>query len=100
LATAYRWLAYPALVFGLLGLLWELIGPRRAGRRAVAVALIAVLVALLARIAVIAIIDAMSYTTADYSPYAIPGSDLFVLLAAAGCWIFGAHVYDAVLVRC
>ena len=99
LETAYRWLAYPALVFGLLGLLWELIRPRRDGRRAVAVALIAVLVALLARIAVITIIDAMSYTTADYPPYAIPGSDLFVLLAAAGCWIFGAHVYDALLVR-
>jgi hypothetical protein len=99
LQTVFGWLALPALVIGLLGLLWELIRPRRDGRRSLAVAMTAVLVALLARIAVIAVIDAMSYSAARNSQYVIPATDLLVLLAAAGCWLFGAHVYDLVLAR-
>ena len=76
LQIAYGWLAYPALVIGLVGLLWELIRPRRNGRRTLAVAMTAVLVALLARIAVIAVIDALSYSAARNSQYVIPGDRL------------------------
>jgi hypothetical protein len=56
-------------------------------------------VALLARIAVIAVIDAVSYSAARNSQYVFPATDLFVLLATAGCWLFGAHVYDLVKAR-
>ena len=99
LQTVFGWLAYPALVTGLLGLLWELIRPRRRhGGRTLAVAMTAVFMALLARIAIVVVIDALSYPASRNPRYAIPATDLLVLLAAAGCWIFGAHVYDAVLV--
>jgi uncharacterized membrane protein len=97
--TLFGWLASPALVIGLLGLLWELIRPRRGGGRSIAVAMTAVLVALLARIAVVAVIDAMSYSAARNPQYVIPATDLLVLLAAAGCWLFGAHLYDLVQSR-
>ena len=99
LQIAYGWLAYPALVIALVGLLWEWIRPRRNGRHTLAVAMTAVLVALLARIAVIAVIDALSYSAARNSQYVFPATDLFVLLAAAGCWLFGAHVYDLIQAR-
>jgi hypothetical protein len=99
LQTVFGWLAYPALVTGILGLLWELIRPYRHGRRSLAAAMTAVLVALLAQIAVVAVIDAMSYPASRNSRYVIPDTDLLVLLAAAGCWLFGAHVYDLVQAR-
>jgi hypothetical protein len=99
LQTVFGSLALPALVIGLLGLLWELIRPRRDRRRSLAVAMTAILVALLARVAVVAVIDAMSYSASRNPQYVIPGADLLVLLASAGCWLFGAHVYDLVQAR-
>lgn len=98
LQFGYRWLAYPAAVFGLIALLWEFIWPRRHGR-AFAFALLAVLVAALSRVAVVALVDALSYTAVHNQGYAIPGSDLLVLFGAAGSYLFIAKTVDQVRER-
>jgi hypothetical protein len=94
LQSVYRWLAYPALAVSFAGMVWEAFRPRPGANRAVAIATIAILTALLARIAVFAVVDAMSYAAAENSNYALPGNDLLVLFIVAGCWLFGAHIYD------
>jgi hypothetical protein len=99
LQTTYRVLAYPVAVVAFLGLLWELVRPRRSLGRALAIALIAVVVALLARIAVVALVDSLSYAAARNEQYVIPATDLFILMGAVGTWLFGRHFADLLATR-
>ena len=92
LGGIYRWLIVPAVILALAGLVWELIRPRRG--RALGVALAAMLVAFLGRLAVLALVDALAYPASRNAEYAIPGADLLVVFAAAGCWVLGRRLLD------
>jgi hypothetical protein len=97
LGNIYGWLAIPALVVALCGVIWALVRPRY--NRALAFAVMAVLAALLARIAVIALVDALAYSASNNPQYAIPGTDLLVLFTAVGCWVFGVQLVGVVAAR-
>jgi hypothetical protein len=95
----YRWLAYPAIVLALIGMLWEFWRPRLGRNRALSIGMLALLIALLSRIAVFAVLDALSYPSARNPYYVIPSTDLLVLFAASGCWLFAAHLSSVFVAR-